>query len=101
MSDTSPTNQAALLSSHRPSSTKTKPRPREILFEFDTGHRRWRAELLDDGSDGVEARIVSADDRFFSARRCLSRELAERWLLQQRRDLEFRLPVLTRSTATS
>ena len=63
MSDTSPTNKAALLH-NPPKPPPPPPQPGELLFEFhgEVTHTFWRCELRDHGVYGVEAQFLDPID---------------------------------------
>jgi hypothetical protein len=64
--------------------------PREVLFDFhvERTHRLYRAELVDRGKKGVEARILEAPDAFLYGHRFPDRLCAARWAEMMRADME-------------
>lgn len=62
--------------------------PRELLFEFHTHHKFYRAELLDRGKWGVEAQIIEGPDDLRIGHRSDHREQAVLWAQGMRADME-------------
>jgi hypothetical protein len=72
-----------------------QPQPGELLEEFLVGHARWRIELRDHGTFGVEAQLLK-NEEFFASRTFSTRddptrrprELAIAWAKEERKALE-------------
>lgn len=91
MSDTSPKNQDAL-THNAPKAARRQPEPGELLFEFLRGHDRFRCELRDHGTYGVEAQFLQNEEfligRIFHPSLDVtrtSREMAIAWAEEERK----------------
>jgi hypothetical protein len=70
-----------------PPAAPRQRQPGEPLFEFQQGHDRWRCELRDHRTYGVEAQFLK-NEEFSHSRRFPRRELAIEWATEERQTIE-------------
>lgn len=84
---TSPRDQDALTAGHQSTRAVRTATRRVLLFEFARGEHRYRCDLLDHGTFGVEAQFAK-NGEFFEGRLLETSTLAAMWADARRKAIE-------------